>query len=532
MNFRNSVRFEIKYIILKVVIVLYKTPFMGSNGVVASEHPLASLAGLKVLMNKGNAIDATIASSFALTVLQPHLGGLGSDFFALVYLRGVDKIYGINAGGWAPSKLSLDFLKSKGFSKMPKKGALTIVVPGLVAGLYELHKRFGVSNFDDLLGDAVGYAEKGFPIHQGLSFAFRVLKEELKNDLGFKKIFLKNQNSLGIGEYLVQKELAATLHKVAEEGSDGFYKGEIAESIVEYVNSQGGVFSVEDFEAYSPEWFDPLSTDYRGVTVYEMPPPTMGLTALLILNMLENHDIGKHPPDSAHRVILSVELARIAYEERDRKLGDPRFVDVPLSDFVSKEYAERLVKEKLHYKVDTTLFGGDTTYFSVADNEGNVVSAIQSLFYAFGSGLVDPNTGVPLNGRASYFRFDGPNVVSPRKRPVHTLSSLLLEKEGDVFAALGASGGEFRPQQHALLVSNLIDYKMPLWEAIEHPRFLWNGNNNILIEDGIKHPRSGYDIQRLPYPGRTGVAQGVLIKNKKLRVGVCDVRGDGLPMGY
>jgi len=505
---------------------------MGFNGVVATEHPLASLAGLRVLMRKGNAIDATIASSFALTVLQPHLGGLGSDFFALVYLRDEDKLYGINAGGWVPSKLSLEILKSKGFSRMPKKGALTIVVPGLVAGLFELHERFGVSNFKDLLGDAIGYAEKGFPLSRGLSFAIRVLKEELGNDVGFRKIFIKSQNGWKIGDYLVQRELGATLRKVAEEGSNGFYKGNVAESIVEYVNSQGGMFSVEDFSTYSPEWFDPISTDYRGITVYEMPPPTMGPTALLILNMLENHNVGKHPPDSAYRVTLGIELAKIAYEERDRKLGDPRFVDVPLSDFISKDYAERLVKEKLHYKVNTTLFRGDTTYFSVADKEGNIVSAIQSLFYAFGSGLIDPNTGVPLNARASYFRFNGPNVVSPRKRPVHTLSSLILEKEGDVFAALGASGGEFRPQQHALLVSNLVDYNMPLWEAIEYPRFLWNGNNKILIENGMKHPKSGYDIQRLPYPGKTGVAQGILIKNRKLRVGVCDVRGDGLPMGY
>jgi gamma-glutamyltranspeptidase/glutathione hydrolase len=517
---------------LKVVFVLYKTPFMGLNGVVASEHALASLAGLKVLRNGGNAIDAIVASSFALTVLQPHLGGLGSDFFALVYLRDDEKIYGINAGGWAPRKLSLDFLKGKGFSKMPKKGALTIVVPGLVAGLFGLHKRFGVSNFGDLLNDAIKYAEKGFPVSKGLSFAIRVLKEELKNDFGFNKIFLKDQNGWEIGDYLVQRELGATLRKVAEEGSDVFYKGNVAKSIVEYINSQGGVFSVEDLSEYSPEWFDPISSDYRGVTVYEMPPPTMGPTALLILNMLENHDVGKHSPDSAHRVTLGVEIARIAYEERDRKLGDPRFVDVPLSDFISKEYAERLVNEKLHYKVDSTLFEGDTTYFSVADADGNIVSAIQSLFYPFGSGLIDPSTGIPLNGRASYFKFDGPNAVSPRKRPVHTLSSLLLEKNGDVFAALGASGGEFRPQQHALLVSNLVDYNMPLWETIEYPRFLWNGNNKILIEDGIKHPKSSYDIKSLPYPGRTGVAQGVLIKNRKLRVGVCDVRGDGLPMGY
>jgi len=166
---------------------------MGFNGVVATEHPLASLAGLRVLMRKGNAIDATIASSFALTVLQPHLGGLGSDFFALVYLRDEDKLYGINAGGWVPSKLSLEILKSKGFSRMPKKGALTIVVPGLVAGLFELHERFGVSNFKDLLGDAIGYAEKGFPLSRGLSFAIRVLKEELGNDVGFRKIFIKSK---------------------------------------------------------------------------------------------------------------------------------------------------------------------------------------------------------------------------------------------------------------------------------------------------------------------------------------------------
>lgn len=509
---------------------MYKTPFMSSECVIATEHPLASLAGLKVLMNKGNAIDATVAASFALAVLQPHLGGLGSDFFAFVYLRDDDKIYGINASGYAPSNLTLDVLKDKGFSSMPKRGPLTVVVPGLVAGLSELHRLFGVSNFSSLLNDAIKYAEKGFPIYRGLSYVIKTLREELEHDKGFKKIFLKKQNTLEIGDFLVQKELASTLRKISEESPDSFYRGAIAESIVEYINSQGGVFSVKDFRTYSPEWFDPISTNYRGVTVYEMPPNTMGPTTLLILNMLENFDLSKYPPKSAQRVKLFVDLAKKAYEGRDKKLGDPRFVDVPLDDFISKDFALKLLEEDPSNPNYKPLTGGDTTNFTIIDREGNIVSAIQSLFYPFGSGLVDPNTGVPLNARASYFKFEGPNKVAPRKRPVHTLSSLLLEKENTVFAALGTSGGEFRPQQHVLMISNLIDYKMQLWDAIEFPRFLWNGNE-ILIEQGIEHPDAEYKIQRLPYPGKTGVAHAALIKHKNLKTGICDFRGDGLPMG-
>ncbi|MGQ4915980.1 MAG: gamma-glutamyltransferase family protein [Candidatus Asgardarchaeia archaeon] len=509
---------------------MYKTPFMASNGIVASEHPLASLAGLKVLMNNGNAIDATIATSFALSVLQPHLGGLGSDFFALIYSSDDGKVYCINSSGWAPTELKLEILRNKGFSMMPKKGPLTVVVPGLVAGLNELHKKFGSLDFEKLLSDAIKYAEKGFPVYRGLSIAIKTLKEELKHDRGFREIFLKNGSAPEIGEFLVQRKLAATLRLIAEEGPDSFYKGDIAESIVEYTNSLGGVFSINDFKDYLPEWTEPIYTTYRGVTVYEVPPNTMGPTTLMMLNMLEKFEINKFPPSSPQRVILHTELAKIAYEERNKKIGDPRFVDVPLNDFISKDYATELIKKKLSRDIRIKLYGGDTTYFTITDEEGNIVSAIQSLFYPFGSGLVDPNTGVPLNGRASYFKFSGPNVVAPRKRPVHTLSSLLLERDGEIFAALGTSGGEFRPQQHTLLVSNLIDYGMPLWGAIEFPRFLWDGER-ILIEQGIEKPTS-YKIQQLSYPGRTGVAQGIFVSNGKLKIGVCDLRGDGLPMGY
>ena len=356
------------------------------------------------------------------------------------------------------------------------------------------------------------------------------MKEELKHNRGFREIFLKNGSAPEIGEFLVQRKLAATLRLIAEEGPDSFYKGYIAESIVEYINSLGGVFSINDFKDYSPEWTEPIYTTYRGVTVYEMPPNTMGPTTLMMLNMLEKFEINKFPPSSPQRVILHTELAKIAYEERDKKIGDPRFVDVPLNDFISKDYATELIKKKLSRDIRIKLYGGDTTYFTITDEEGNIVSAIQSLFYPFGSGLVDPSTSVPLNGRASYFKFSGPNVVAPRKRPVHTLSSLLLERDGEIFAALGTSGGEFRPQQHTLLVSNLIDYGMPLWGAIEFPRFLWDGER-ILIEQGIEKPTS-YKIQQLSYPGRTGVAQGIFVSNGKLKIGVCDLRGDGLPMGY
>ena len=512
----------------KMVPAMFKTPFLAYNGVVASEHPLASVTGVKVLMNGGNAFDATIATSFTLAVTQPHLGGLGGDFFALFYSADQGKIYCLNSSGWAPRKLTIEFLKNLGYRKMPTFSRFSVTVPGLVAGLNELHRKFGSLEFDELLKDPISFAENGFPVYWSLS---RAIEFGAKNfaDEGFRENYLINGRPPKVGEILKQENLAEVLKSIAREGPGVFYKGWIAEEIVSYLNREEEVFSVSDFSDFKPEWCKPISTTYHNIRVYEIPPNSMGATTLLMLNMLEELNLKNIDPFSEKRIRLVTEVAKLAYRERDNQLSDPRFINIDLAKFISKSFAQELLKEIPQSVINMKLSNGDTTYFAVADKEGNIVSAIQSLFHPFGSRIVVKSLGIPLNNRGSYFKFEGPNKLEPRKRSLHTLSALLLEDDEGVFAALGASGGDFRPQQHALFVSNIVDYEMSIWEALEAPRFLWDGEK-ILVEEGYKISNNEIYV-KLKYPGRTGVAQGIYKKDETL-IGVSDVRGDGLPCGY
>ena len=510
-----------------LVSIMLKTPVIGKNGVVAAEHPTASLIGLDVLRKGGNAFDATIATSFALSVLQPHLGGLGSDFFALFYSAEKDKVFCLNSSGWAPKELTINKLADQGYKEMPKKGPHTVTIPGLVYGLNELHKNYGTFEWQNLIKDSIDLASSGFPVYWGLSRAIKVLSNELSKDRGFRKYFLPNENPPNPGQILRQTDLANTLRLVSNDPMV-FYKGEVAEKIVEYLTELGGMHQLSDFAEFKPEWCNPISIDYRGTKVYEIPPNSMGATSLLLLNLLEELEIWKYDFSSKARILRTIEAAKIAYRERDNTLADPRFVKVDIKRFISKNFARELL-EQAKIGLDRYLTTGDTTYFAVADKEGNMVSAIQSLFYPFGSGLVVDGLGIPLNARGSYFKFYGPNKLEPRKRSLHTLSALLLEKDNEVFAALGASGGDFRPQQHALFVTNIIDYKMPLWKALEAPRFLWNGKK-VIVEEGLEIPPHK-EYEKISYPGKTGVAQGI-IREENVLIGYCDTRGDGLPASY
>ncbi|MBO3767816.1 MAG: gamma-glutamyltransferase family protein [Thermoproteota archaeon] len=507
---------------------MLKTPFLSRNAVVASEHPLASLAGARVMMEGGNAFDAAIAVSLSLAVLQPHLGGLGSDFFALLYSSKNGKVYCINSSGWSPMKLSAEELLSKGIKEFPVRGALTPVVPGLIKGLFEVYNKFATKELENLFRYSISYARDGFPVYPQLSKAISS-NINLSEDEGFRENFLPNGNPPSVGQILKQKNLAKALELIKDFGPSVFYEGQIAEKIVDYINSKGGYFSLEDFREFNVSWETPISTFYNGVKVYEIPPNSMGATTLLILNLLEALEAKKYRPFSKERVNLFVKLSKVAYIQRNKNLGDPRFVETNIESFISKNSAKELYNSFKVENFSNKLRSGDTTYFSIIDNEGNIVSAIQSLFYHFGSGLVIPEYGIPLNNRASYFNFFGPNKIEPRKRPLHTLSSVLLENNDEVFLGLGTSGGDFRPQLHALLISNILDYNMELWDAIEAPRFLWEGDY-VLLEEGIE-TIEGVSIKRQKYPNKMGVSQGVTKKNGS-KVGVCDIRGDGLPIGF
>ncbi|MDA4128586.1 MAG: gamma-glutamyltransferase family protein [Thaumarchaeota archaeon] len=495
-----------------------------SHGAVASEHILASNAGCDVLRKGGNAADAAAAVSFTIGVVQHQLGGLGGDCFVLFHEAKTGKVHCLNSSGWAPKSLSIDFLKNRGENRVPLFGATSVVVPGIVKGVSVLHKRFGNLEFADLLSPALDCAEHGFPISAGFARSLRATFLDLP--AASHSIFARNRAPLKEGDVLKQPNLGKVLNEIRERGPDAFYEGWIADSICSELSKLGVPTDPSDLSDFRPEWVEPLRMEYRGASVYEIPPNSMGATTLLILKYLQSFDGGRPEPDSAERVELTLRAVIPSYQKRDRMLGDPRFLKIDLDRFLAPAVGENIPGAPVQFTLDRA----DTTFFAVADQEGNVVSAIQSLFHHFGSRVFVEPCGLFLNNRGAAFAMQGPNKLEPRKRPLHTLSALLVERESSVIG-LGSSGGDLRPQQHALFLTNLLDYSMSLEETIDFPRFLWRGGKSLLIEQGYRGLRGiSFQPEEVAHPGKTGVAQGVEVAGN-VRKGVCDVRGDGEPAG-
>lgn len=493
---------------------------MGTNLVAATEHPLASSAALRTFESGGNVYDAAVSASFVLSVVQPQLSGLGGDFFGLFSDGSSGKVKCLNASGWSPSSLTPQLMESKGWSGVPRFGHGSIVVPGYVAGICDVQKRYGRLGLEECMGRAIELAEEGYAMGPGLVSSLSRLGGELSP--AAKRTFMPSEGVPPVGSVLRQPTLAQTLRDISEGGSPAFYSGRAGAGIREEM-SRGGIEVDEgDLTGYSPEWCEPLEMDYRGTKVFEVPPNSMGATSLLMLRLLEEHDMPSLKPDSAERVKAMVEAAKLAYAARDRYIGDPRFASFEFGRFLKATRAEPAQK-----KIDRA----DTTYFAVADGEGNVLSCIQSIFYNFGSKVFVEKGGFFMNNRGSAFRTEGPNKLGPRKRPLHTLSALILSREGDPFVAIGASGGEYRPQQHALFATNIIDYGMDVEKAIDYPRFLWDGADEVLVEEGYQGlSRLRLRHKTVGYPGPTGVAQGVQLMAECVK-GACDARGEGLPAG-
>ncbi len=483
---------------------------------------MASQAGSEVLRRGGNAFDAAVATSFALAVTFHPAGGLGGDFFAMAYEAKSGKVRCLNSSGWAPSGLSVELLRSEGKSEVPLFGPCSVVVPGLVAGILTLHKRFGTAGLRGLLSPAIIYSKKGFPAGDGICRSIAGTYDGLSAEA--RKVFAPEGRPPSPGDWIRQEKLGGVIEDISREGAAAFYKGPPADKISEKLTALGVPTKKKDFD-FKPEWVEPLSLDYNGTTVYEVPPNSMGATTLLMLKFLSEHDLRKTGSLSSERVGLTMEAAVFAYQRRDEMLGDPRFGGVDMAKFMRTDFGSKAPPP-------STLRGGDTTAFSVADKDGNVVSAIQSLFHHFGSRVFVEDCGIMMSNRGAGFRMSGPNKLEPGKRPLHTLSALLVDRGGGPNLAIGASGGEYRPFQHTLFVTNIVDYSMSLEQSIDHPRFLWSGGRSLIAEAGFEpQTDSDYDMEMMPYPGRTGVGQAVEVL-PKARKGVCDVRGDGLPTGY
>jgi gamma-glutamyltranspeptidase / glutathione hydrolase len=450
------------------------------RGVVSAENPLAAQAGASVLAHGGNAVDAAVATNAVMGVVEPMMNGIGGDLFAIVYDAKTGKIYGLNASGWAPAALSIEFLKSKGIAKMPQEGIQSVTVPGAVDGWSKLLARFGTKKFPELLAPAIYYAQDGFPVPEWDAAYWADSVELLQQDKNAAATYLPHGHPPRMGEIFRNPDLARSLESLASGGRDAYYKGASANKIVELSTRLGGPMTLQDFADYSSEWVEPISTTYRGWTVYEIPPNGQGIAALEMLNIMERFSLAHFGPDSTDALHAMIEAKKLAYADMYRYVADPKFSEVPVQGMLSKEYAAQRARLVDMSKANCDVLpgepqlatSGDTTYLTVTDSDGNMVSLIQSNYSGFGSGLVADGTGFALQNRGGLFSLDphSPNKLAGHKRPLHTIIPGFMTN-GQERIAFGIMGGFNQAQAHAQFVSNVVDFGMNIQEALEAARF-------------------------------------------------------------
>ena len=536
-----------------------RSEVIATNGMAATSHPLATQTAISILKAGGNAIDAAIAANAVLGLMEPTGCGIGGDLFAIVWSADDKKLYGLNSSGPAPKNISIDKIKEKGMNKIPPYGALPVTVPGAVAGWNALHKKFGSLDFKLLFDDAINYAENGFPVSELIAYYLNRSSELFKDYPNFKTIWMPNGKTPNKGEIFKNQLLANDYRLIAKTYGKDFYKGKIAKNIVETVNQQGGYFTLRDLSEYEPEWIDPVSSNYRGYDVWELPPNGQGIAALQILNILENYDIKKLGFNSAEYIHLFTEAKKLAFEDRAKYYADMSFAKVPVNYLISKEYAKSrnnlISSEKVLKSVDShNLEDGDTIYLTVADKFGNMVSLIQSNYRGMGSGVIPNNSGFMLQDRGEMFNLDPThrNSLVGGKRPFHTIIPAFITKNGEPFVSFGVMGGAMQPLGHAQIVINLIDFDMNLQEAGDAPRFRHVGSSQPtgeqMTDGGYIIFESGFDINEITkikeighkvvnenednyMKGAFGGYQAIMKKNGVL-YGASESRKDGHASGY
>ena len=519
------------------------------HAMVATSQPLASQVGLEVLKRGGNAVDAAIAMAAMLNVTEPMMTGVGGDAFMLVYWSKTKELKGLNASGRAPGALSLDYFAKRKTTQMPQFGMESITVPGAFDGWVTLLEKYGTMKLSDLLSPAIDCAENGFPVMEKTAEDWNAEVTKLKKNPAAATNYLIEGRAPRPGEIFRQPNLARTFRTLARGGRDAFYKGEIARAIADYCEKHGGFISMADLAAQKSDWVEPISTNYRGYTVYEIPPNGQGLTALLTLNILEGFDLAalSAQPDRYYHTLI--EATKLAFADRNRYIADPAFSKVPVVELLSKDYAaKRRALIDPNKALDSPPpgainVGSDTTYFTVVDKDGNAVSFINSLFDAFGSGIVAGDTGIVLQNRGSSFSLDRahPNHLEPGKRPFHTIIPAMVFRDNKLFMSFGVMGGGIQPQGHVQVLVNIIDLGMGLQQAIDAPRYRYMSGRAVLLEDEI--PATVIDrlialghVRASP-PGvlrsSMGGGQAIMIDpvNGTL-MGASDPRKDGLAIGY
>jgi gamma-glutamyltranspeptidase / glutathione hydrolase len=512
-------------------------------GIVATSHVLASQAGAQILAQGGSAADAAIAANAVLGVTEPMMNGMGGDLFAIYWDAQSGKLYGLNSSGWAPKALTLEHLKSKAAGSMPQDGIDTVTVPGAVAGWDALHSRFGKVSWKDLFQPAIFYSQKGYPVPELIHEFWLESADDVSKDPESRRVYLPNGKPPAIGEIFQNQDLAKALSLIAQQGASACYRGDIARAILATEKELGGTMAADDLAQFKPEWVEPISTTYRGWTVYELPPNGQGMAALEMLNIMEAIPARADGPLSVAELHKKIEAMKLAYADLYRYNADPRFAKVPVKGLLSKHYAKERAKLIDPAKANCEVMAGappqsDTTYLTVVDRNGNIVSLIQSNYASFGSGITVRGMGFALQNRGALFSLDpaSPNVLAPRKRPFHTIIPAFMEK-GNEHIGFGIMGGPNQPLAHAQFVSNVVDYGMNIQAALENARFTVSGKRgcNILIESRVKPEvrdrlsAMGHLLEvRKEYSAAMGRGQAVLHDSStSVNYGASDARADG-----
>jgi gamma-glutamyltranspeptidase/glutathione hydrolase len=534
-----------------------RSDVIAQNGMAATSHPLVTQIALDILKKGGNAIDAAIAANAALGLMEPTGSGIGGDLFAIVWDAKTEKLYGLNASGRAPQNISLDYFKTNGLEKIPAFGPLPVSVPGAVDGWFSLHEKFGILKMKDILQPSIDYAENGFPLTQLIAWYMQrsVLFFKSQGFPNIEETYI-NQNNGKLpneGEIYKNPYLAQTYTKLAKGGRDAFYKGEMAETIAAFIQAQGGFLSTEDLAAHHSEWVEPVSVNYRGYDVWELPPNGQGIAALQMLQILEGYDFKNIEFGSAEHLHLFTEAKKLAFEDRAKYYADMDFAQVPVAQLLSDTYAEErraLIGRRASTYDAGEISAGETIYLSVADKDGNMISLIQSNYRGMGSGMVPPKLGFMLQDRGELFSLEEgqANTLEPGKRPFHTIIPAFITKDGKPFVSFGVMGGDFQPQGHTQIVMNLIDFGMNLQEAGDAPR--WDhtggasptginesGRGEVRVESGISYETIRGLMDRRH---KVGFARGIYggyqaimwdAENQVYR-GASESRKDGQAAGY
>jgi len=494
---------------------------LATHGMAATSQPLATQVALDILKAGGTAVDAAIAANAALGLMEPTGNGIGGDLFAIVWDPKTQRLYGLNGSGRSPQSLTLAELRGRGLTHIPPRGPLPVSVPGCVDGWFELHARFGKLPMRRVLAPAIGYARDGFPMTELIAYYWDRSVPLLSPYPGFKEQFTLDGHAPRKGEIWKNPNLARTLEQIASGGRDAFYRGAIARTIGDYIKAQGGYLSYDDLAAHRSEWVQPLSTNYRGYEVWELPPNSQGLTALQMLNLLEGYDLKAMGFGSAEHLHTFIETKKLAFEDRARYYADPAFVQtMPIAGLLSKAYAaerRKLIGRKAAPRVDAgnpALHQGDTIYLTTADASGMMVSLIQSNYRGMGSGMAPPGLGFILQDRGELFSLkDGEaNTYAPGKRPFQTIIPAFITKDGKPWVSFGVMGGDMQPQGHAQIVSNLVDFGMNLQEAGDAPRIYHTGSSEptgeTMSDGGQVYLESGFVLEAVRELRNRGHAVG------------------------